>query len=48
MSGKINIESSEVIDKNRVEICGHLIGGPKKVRRKRAAEGKAMKGGDEI
>ena len=43
--GKLNKLSNEVHDGDRVEIYRPLIADPKEVRKKRAAEGKAMKKG---
>lgn len=46
--GKLSKLDSGLHDGDRIEIYRHLIADPKEVRRKRAADGKAMKkgGGD--
>ena len=47
--GKIAVMSQKVRDKDRIEIYRPLIADPKEVRKKRAAEGKALKkGGSEV
>lgn len=43
--GKITTMKQKVRDKDRVEIYRPLIADPKEVRKKRAAEGKALKKG---
>ena len=47
--GKITTMKQKVRDKDRIEIYRPLIADPKEVRKKRAAEGKALKkGGGEV
>lgn len=47
--GKLSKLDSRLHDGDRIEIYRHLIADPKEVRRKRAADGKAMKkGGGEL
>lgn len=47
--GKLTKPATELRDKDRIEIYRPLIADPKEVRRKRAAEGKAMrKGGGDL
>ena len=43
--GKMTIMKQKVRDKDRIEIYRPLIADPKEVRKKRAAEGKALKKG---